>query len=159
MPKEIYIDENGNEQILSSSPSALSGLLDTAISSATQGEVLAVDSNGKWANVALSTKEWTYNGRREITGGQTGNWDLIGSIGNAKEILFSIAIGNNQRQPRWSLLMTKADFYDYGCFPDYSLGTDRIYCELAKSTDSQISITGTNVGSVTSKITLICHYR
>ena len=58
MPKEIYIDENGNERILSSSPSALSGLIDTDISSATQGEVLAVDSNGKWANKAP-----TYNAK------------------------------------------------------------------------------------------------
>ena len=55
MPKEIYIDENGNENILSSSPSGLSGLIDTDISSATQGEVLAVDSNGKWANTAPKT--------------------------------------------------------------------------------------------------------
>ena len=40
MPKSIYIDENGNEQVLSSSPSALSGLLDVNVSGATQGQVL-----------------------------------------------------------------------------------------------------------------------
>lgn len=34
MPKSIYYDENGNEQILSSSPSALTGLQDTDIQSA-----------------------------------------------------------------------------------------------------------------------------
>ena len=49
MPKSIYIDENGNEQILSSSPSALSGLQDTDIQSATSGQVLAYDGS-KWAN-------------------------------------------------------------------------------------------------------------
>ena len=51
MPKEIYIDENGNERILSSSPSALSGLLDTDITTPTQpNQVLAYDSNGKVVN-------------------------------------------------------------------------------------------------------------
>ena len=58
MPKEIYIDENGNEIELGSAPSALSGLLDTDISSATQGEVLAVDSNGKWANTTLQASDF-----------------------------------------------------------------------------------------------------
>ena len=54
MPKEIYIDENGNERILSSSPSALSGLLDTDITLPTQsGQVLAYDSNGKVVNTNI----------------------------------------------------------------------------------------------------------
>lgn len=54
MPKEIYIDENGNERILSSSPSALSGLLDTDITLPTQsGQVLAYDGNGKVVNKTL----------------------------------------------------------------------------------------------------------
>ena len=43
MPKSIYYDENGNEQILSSSPSALSGLLDTDITTPTANQVLAYD--------------------------------------------------------------------------------------------------------------------
>ena len=56
MPKEIYIDENGNERILSSSPSALSGLLDTDITTPSANQVLAYDGN-KWGNSnALSTK-------------------------------------------------------------------------------------------------------
>ena len=60
MPKEIYIDENGNERILSSSPSALSGLLDTDITLPTQsGQVLAYDSNGKVVNKTLKTSEIT----------------------------------------------------------------------------------------------------
>ena len=50
MPKEIYIDENGNERILSSSPSALSGLLDTDITTPSANQVLAYDSNGKVVN-------------------------------------------------------------------------------------------------------------
>ena len=50
MPKEIYIDENGNEQILSSSPSALSGLQDTNISAnPSANQVLAYDGS-KWGN-------------------------------------------------------------------------------------------------------------
>ena len=53
MPKEIYIDENGNERILSSSPSALSGLLDTDITTPSANQVLAYDSNGKVVNKTL----------------------------------------------------------------------------------------------------------
>ena len=49
MPKEIYIDENGNERILSSSPSALSGLLDTDITTPSANQVLAYDGS-KWGN-------------------------------------------------------------------------------------------------------------
>ena len=53
MPKSIYYDENGNEQILSSSPSALSGLQDTNITTPSAGQVLAYDNNGKVVNKAL----------------------------------------------------------------------------------------------------------
>ena len=49
MAKSIYIDENGNEQILSSSPSALSGLLDTDITTPQPNQVLAYDGDN-WVN-------------------------------------------------------------------------------------------------------------
>lgn len=49
MPKSIYYDENGNEQILSSSPSALSGLLDTDITTPQANQVLAYDGDN-WVN-------------------------------------------------------------------------------------------------------------
>lgn len=57
MAKSIYIDENGNEQILSSSPSALSGLLDTDITTPTANQVLAYDGDN-WVNSsALDDKQ------------------------------------------------------------------------------------------------------
>ena len=56
MPKEIYIDENGNERILSSSPSALSGLLDTDITNPQANQVLAYDGS-KWGNVDSGNAE------------------------------------------------------------------------------------------------------
>lgn len=64
MPKSIYYDENGNEQILSSSPSALSGLLDTDITTPTANQVLAYDNNGKVVNSDLldDKQEWIANG-------------------------------------------------------------------------------------------------
>ena len=65
MPKSIYIDENGNEQILSSSPSALSGLLDTDITTPQANQVLAYDNNGKVVNKDVNT---TYlNGLLKVT--------------------------------------------------------------------------------------------
>ena len=64
MPKEIYIDENGTERILSSSPSALSGLLDTDITTPSAGQVLAYDGNGKVVNltdtITLTTSDFTW---------------------------------------------------------------------------------------------------
>ena len=54
MGKSIYIDENGNEQILSSSPSALSGLLDTDITTPTANQVLAYDGDN-WVNTDVDT--------------------------------------------------------------------------------------------------------
>ena len=56
MPKEIYIDENGNERILSSSPSALSGLLDTDITTPSANQVLSYDGS-KWGNSTLTTSD------------------------------------------------------------------------------------------------------
>ena len=52
MPKSIYYDENGNEQILSSSPSALSGLLDADITTPQANQVLAYDGDN-WVNSDL----------------------------------------------------------------------------------------------------------
>lgn len=49
MPKEIYIDENGNENVLSSSPSELSNLIDVDINNLTSGQLLIFD-NGTWKN-------------------------------------------------------------------------------------------------------------
>ena len=60
MPKEMYIDENGNERILSSSPSALSGLLDTDITTPSANQVLAYDGS-KWGNVDLQATDVEYS--------------------------------------------------------------------------------------------------
>ena len=49
-----YNDLSNTPAIPVNSDFSLSGLSDTDISSATQGEVLAVDSNGKWANTTLN---------------------------------------------------------------------------------------------------------
>ena len=61
MPKEIYIDENGNERILSSSPSALSGLLDTDITTPSANQVLSYDGS-KWGNVTAFDSGSNANG-------------------------------------------------------------------------------------------------
>ena len=104
---------------------------------------------------------WTYNGQytiNSVTG--TVNWNLINAMpNNTKELLFAICIGNNHRVMRWSLTIPFDVFGDYGCFPDFSLGTDRIYCTLSKNTNSQIGISGVNIGTVSSDITLNCYYR
>ena len=55
MPKSIYVDENGQKHEVGACPTALGGLTDTNIQNPTQGEVLAVDSNGKWANSNIDT--------------------------------------------------------------------------------------------------------
>ena len=62
-----YNDLSNTPAIPVNSDFALSGLLDTDISSATQGEVLAVDSNGKWANVKL-IKSKTVTGTTTASG-------------------------------------------------------------------------------------------
>ena len=54
MPKSIYYDENGNEQVLSSSPSALSGLLDVSVSGATQGQVLTKGASSWEASTLMN---------------------------------------------------------------------------------------------------------
>ena len=99
MPKEIYIDENGNEQVLSSSPSGLSGLIDTAISSATQGEVLAVDSNGKWANVGL-TSVLTITPSTGVTIGKNSS----GRVGNMVFLALRLNVSVNATE--WTTIAT-----------------------------------------------------
>ena len=54
-----YNDLSNTPAIPVNSDFSLSGLSDTAISSATQGEVLAVDSNGKWANTSPIVVKYT----------------------------------------------------------------------------------------------------
>ena len=79
MPKEIYIDENGTEQILSSSPSALSGLLDTNITTPTANQVLAYDNNGKVVNKDFPIKKISANFTGTI-GAQTMGVTTISNI-------------------------------------------------------------------------------
>lgn len=83
MPKEIYIDENGNERILSSSPSALSGLLDTDITTPSANQVLAYDSNGKVVNTTIYKSG-------QITIGEYVAGGYVSGSGNYAEISFPI---------------------------------------------------------------------
>lgn len=78
MAKSIYIDENGNEQILSSSPSALSGLLDTDITTPTANQVLAYDNNGKVVNHTPSYADLSNKPFKKLEG--TGTTDSSGIV-------------------------------------------------------------------------------
>lgn len=82
MPKEIYIDENGNENILSSSPSALSGLQDTSITTPSANQVLAYDGS-KWVNSDIYKKG-------QITIGEYIAGGYVSGSGNYAEICFPI---------------------------------------------------------------------
>lgn len=61
MSKTIYIDENGTEQVLSSSPSALNSLSDVTITNPSNNQVLVYD-NGTWKNKTISVAEHTVSG-------------------------------------------------------------------------------------------------
>ena len=96
MPKEIYIDGNGNERILSSSPSALSGLLDTDITTPTQpNQVLAYDSNGKVVNTKFAIVSDTVSGTTNAdglisTGKLCSEYIYLGTITNNSQFIIPL---------------------------------------------------------------------
>ena len=150
MASEYFVDENGNIV-------KVSGTINNA-------EMLPIESGSATDTKSYIDgyiKAWTYNGQRtinDISGSAT--WDLINAIPNdTKELLIAICVGPNHRIMRWCLVIPFDVFGDYGCFPDFTLGTERLYCTLTKTTNSQFSISGVSVGGITSDITLNCYYR
>ena len=143
---------------------SLSGLSDTAISSATQGEVLAVDSNGKWANVTIAYQDkfWKrLSSSFELTGNATGTWSFTDVLSTTKytDILFTISLVSWDSGVRSSMMLSRLGFEAYGVFYDYTIGGDRMYFQLVKATDTSFTVSNTNLGGITSKVFVTCYYR
>ena len=109
-----YNDLSNTPAIPVNSDFALSGLSDTDISSATQGEVLAVDSNGKWANktpptvtdyIKLDTATVTTNTNGFCNINLTGRRIIVlsawSSSGDVLIVPFSASGANQQGTGQW----------------------------------------------------------
>ena len=165
MSKGIYIDENGNEQILSSSPSALSGLLDTDITTPQPNQVLTYDGDN-WVNSnALDNKQDKFWKRLsssfELTGNNTGTWSFTDDLTstNYTDILFCISLVSWDSGVRSSMMLSRLGFEAYGVFYDYTIGSDRMYFQLVKATKNSFTVSGTNLGGITSKVFVTAYYR
>ena len=139
MPKEIYIDENGNERILSSSPSALSGLLDTDITTPSANQVLAYDSNGKVVNQPIVSETFTSANANVSIGSRNqivkqGNWVYISLVITTSG---SISSGSNLVQTN-SINLGSTDYIFGGEFNSamYWLETNGQYIKASQNIGS-----------------------
>lgn len=64
-----------------------------------------------------------------------GTYNLLMSIQNATELIFQLTIG---RVVRCSTVLTKAQFIANGAFPDFTLGSQRAYCDIQYVSDNSI---------------------
>ena len=138
MPKSIYYDENGNEQVLSSSPSALSGLTDVNVSGATQGQVLTKGASS-WVATTLNIPTLT-----ETT---TGFLPETGTtvVGFKASKLGGMIIISATLQPTFSAVGNK----DIGTLPEgYRPSSTVRFVAGNTSKDTQINATITSAGLV-----------
>lgn len=153
MAKQIYIGENGNENVISGT-----------INNASMLPISASDpTNTKdYVDSGLSGKvgAWTYNGQYTINGITTNvDWNLINSIPNGtKELLFGFCVGPNKRTMRYTVVVPYDVFGSYDTFLDYTIGVLRVYCLLHKVNSSTINISQVQDGGG-SDITVNCYYR
>lgn len=107
-----------------------------------------------------ANKSWTYNGSKEMTGGlpNGSTWNLNESIANANELLFQICVGNNLI-PRYTINIPYSQFVSVGAYPDWSIASDRLFVMLGKNSNTQLGIEAQIIGTITSKLTIICYYR
>ena len=66
-----------------------------------------------------------------------GTYNLLMSIQNATELVFQLTISN---VVRCSAVLTKAQFITNGAFPDFTLGSQRAYCDIQYVSDNSIRI-------------------
>ena len=156
MAKQIYIDENGN-------PIEVSGTVNTA-------ELLPISGNDptdtkSYIDTGLSGKQDKYwkqiSSYFELTGNNTGTWSFTDDLSTAKytDIMFCISLVNYDNGVRSSMSLSRLGFEAYGVFYDYTIGSDRMYFQLSKATNNSFTVSGTNLGAISSRVFVTAYYR
>ena len=161
-----YSDLSGTPTIPVNSDFALSGLSDTDITTPQPNQVLAYDGNGKVVNSDIlddkQDKFWKrLSNSFELTGNATGTWTFTNDLltSNYTDILFTISLVSWDSGVRSSMLLSRLGFEAYGVFYDYTIGSDRMYFKLTKATKNSFTVSGTNLGGITSRVFVTAYYR
>lgn len=152
MAKQIYIDENGN-------PIEVSGTINTA-------ELLPISGNDPTDTKSyIDTKQDKFwkkiSSSFELTGNATGTWSFTDDLATANytEILFCISLVSYDSGVRSSMLLSRLGFEAYGVFYDYTIGSDRMYFQLSKASNNSFTVSGTNLGAISSRVFVTAYYR
>lgn len=97
----------------------------------------------------------------ELTGNNTGTWSFTDDLSTAKytDIMFCISLVNYDNGVRSSMSLSRLGFEAYGVFYDYTVGSDRMYFQLSKATNNSFTVSGTNLGSISSRVFVTAYYR
>ena len=158
-----YNDLTNTPSIPVNSDFALSGLPDTDITTPSANQVLAYDGS-KWGNVTptYQDKFWKrLSSSFELTGNNTGTWSFTDNLSttNYTDILFTISLVSWDSGVRSSMMLSRLGFEAYGVFYDYTIGSDRMYFQLVKATNTSFTVSNTNLGGITSKVFVTAYYR
>ena len=97
----------------------------------------------------------------ELTGNNTGTWSFTDDLSTAKytDIMFCISLVNYNNGVRSSMSLSRLGFEAYGVFYDYTVGSDRMYFQISKATNNSFTVSGTNLGSLSSRVFVTAYYR
>lgn len=97
----------------------------------------------------------------ELTGNATGTWSFTDDLSTSKytDILFCISLVSYDSGVRSSMTLSRLGFEAYGVFYDYTIGTDRMYFQLSKATNNSFTVSGTNLGGISSRVFVTAYYR
>ena len=97
----------------------------------------------------------------ELTGNATGTWSFTDDLATANytDILFCISLVSYDSGVRSSMSLSRLGFEAYGVFYDYTIGSDRMYFQLSKATNNSFTVSGTNLGSISSRVFVTAYYR
>ena len=97
----------------------------------------------------------------ELTGNNTGTWSFTDNLAtsNYTDINFTISLTSTDGPIRSSLNATRLGFESFGVFYDYTIGSDRIIFQINKATNNSFTVSGTNLGGLSSRIYVMAYYR
>ena len=148
MAKQIYIDGNGNENLVS-------GTINNA-------EMLPITSGSATDTKSYidgHIKGWTSLGNFTLDNNATGDWTLLNSVENATDLLFIVSIditGQPVNMPRNSLIIPANLLDNSGAvFYDFYIGA-RQYFKITKVNNTKFNVSLTSVTNVNMKVHAYC---
>jgi len=122
-------------------------------------------SSGVTVKQAIDSKQDKYwkklSSAFELTGNATGTWSFTDDLSTSKytDIMFCISLVSDDSGVRSSMSLSRLGFEAYGVFYDYTIGSDRMYFQLSKTSNNSFTVSGTNLGGISSRVFVTAYYR